>query len=57
MRAFAERMGWLLVGVTLGWLLVVIAVLGMAARIIRRFGEFKPGAESDYSQSDSTSAP
>ena len=56
MKTFAERMGWLLIGVTLGWLLVVIAVLGTAARIIRRLGEFEPGAESDYSRSDSTSA-
>jgi hypothetical protein len=44
MKPFAERIGWLLVCVALGWMLVVIAVLGTAARIFRRFGELEQGA-------------
>jgi hypothetical protein len=56
MRTYAERIGWVLVFATLGWLFLVIAVLGIAARIIRRLGQFEPGTESDYSQSGAASA-
>jgi hypothetical protein len=55
-RTYAERIGWALLFVALGWVVVLIAVLGTAARIIRRLGEFEPDAESDYSYSGSASA-